>query len=1581
VTSSTSRTPVAADEAFPSLASMRDAHGRLLQRRRESGDTPGFLAEVDSFIRRGQAAGVLLDVDEARSASQSLLDYWANALYRAGSSPPDATLAEFDAALAPELDDTLCPYLGLDAFRPEKHELFFGRQRLVEHLLGQLKDNRLLAVVGPSGSGKSSLVLAGLWPRLKAGGLPGSQNWRYYPPMVPGSNPLRSLARLTQPPGAGTAEWAQRQVEGFQRDPGHLLQLIGERGDVPAVLVVDQFEEVFTLCNDDQVRQAFIDNLLRLVQAPGARHTAILTMRSDFESHVTRLPALQPLFERAQTRVTPMSAGELREAIEKPAERVGLKFREEVVNALLADVLGEPAALPLLQFTLLKLWADRQRNRITWDIYHRTGGGRMALARSADALYEKSLIPEEQVTARRILLRLVRPGEGLEVTSNRIQRETLYRSGEARDRIDRVLDKLIRARLVRLTEGDTPADAQIEVAHEALVRNWPRLVDWLGEERETLRRRLRLTASAEQWKALNKNSGALLRGLPLEEALRYQDLNELETEFVQSSISHEQKKRLSVRVVVATVFVLLATVVAIAGYQWRIAESERAKAEVERANVETEKAKHEAWRTNQERLDEVNKAIAAQEQMRAAEKAREEAVALRKKAELQASLASSRELGAASISSLSVDVELSNMLALYAISEYATDEARNALQRHVQALWGRRMLLSLHGHTGYIEGVAFSPDRRRLATASHDWTAKVWDLISGNELLTLRGHAGRVNGIAFSPDGRRLATASSDRTTRVWDVSSGKELLTLSHAGQVLAVTFSPDGKLVATASSDDSAGLWDSTSGKMIRRLTGHTDNVNNVAFSPNGERIATVSDDRTATVWDVATGKELLTLRGHTEKVHGIAFSPDGKSLATASSDKTARVWDASSGKESHRLAHALRSNGVAFSPDGKRLATASDDKTAKVWDLRTGEAVFTLSDHSEIVNGVAFDPDGSRLATASYDRTTKVWDVVDRHTDKIIGVVYSSDGSRLATASYDQTAKVWDAASGRELLTLRGHTDTVYGVAFSPNGRHLATASFDDTAKVWDALFGRELVTLRGHAGDVNNAAFSENGERIATVSDDRTAKIWDAASGKELRTLRGHAGIVIGLAFSRDGNRLATASFDRTAKVWDVASGKELLTLRGHDSNVWSVAFSPDGKRLATASADRTTGAAKVWDLSSGRELLTIRTGAVYGVAYSPDGTRLATAGPDRTAKVWDAASGRELLTLRAHTDTVYGVAFSPDGSRIATTSGDKTVRIHSLDLRDAVALARSRVTRALTEEECEKYLHKKCDDALALVALGNRLARAGKLESAVPSFRKALGLHKLPPSLTFDAETEARRIAQEERRSTARRLVIEGSNLARAVDVGAAVSSFQMALELDSSMRFDSEMEARRLAAQALVASGRFLAARGDIAGGAARFRDAAKLDTTLKFDPEAEARRLAAPNVIGQGESLARQGKVKEAIAAYGEAQRFDPSLAISATSWNYLCWYGALWGHAPEVLRACEQAVAAEPKDAEYKDSRGVARALVGDMKGAVDDFQAFIAWTKNEKQRSRRQSWVQAIREGKNPFTPDEIKYLLNE
>jgi formylglycine-generating enzyme required for sulfatase activity/energy-coupling factor transporter ATP-binding protein EcfA2 len=526
---------------YISLLSIRDRHKELLQMRRQEED-PAFYPAVTEFMRRAQSSGRYLDDDQERWAVQNLIDYWDNQLFHANiPSPPEILLAEFDPYTEPEIPDDKCPYVGLGTFTISDGPYFFGREDLINDLWQQVQAHRLVAVLGPSGSGKSSVVLAGLLPRLRQGALPGSQLWHIYPAIVPGSAPLTHLTALLQPPDVDLVAWTDDNLEHFQTNPDHLANIINQANETTAVLVIDQFEELFTLCQDEGEREAYLANLLHLVQSSAQRHSLIITMRTDYESQLNKYPAFQAQVAQSLTRVSAMNAGELRDAIEKPADLIGLKFEAGLVDALIREILGEPAALPLLQFALLKLWENRERSRITWEAYRRIGGVLAALEITAEALYN-SMIPEDQITTRRIMMRLVQPSQGLEVTRNRVRRRVLYQAGEAQDRVDRVLEKLIAAQLIHYAQGVIPQDDQLEVAHEALVRNWPRLVEWLDEERIHLRQRHRLTAQAENWADNNENNDLLLRGPALTEAQQFQDYNQLEERYINASLV--EKKRL-----------------------------------------------------------------------------------------------------------------------------------------------------------------------------------------------------------------------------------------------------------------------------------------------------------------------------------------------------------------------------------------------------------------------------------------------------------------------------------------------------------------------------------------------------------------------------------------------------------------------------------------------------------------------------------------------------------------------------------------------------------------------------------------------------------------------------------------------------------------------------------------------------------------------------------------------------------------------------------------------------------------------------------------------------------------------------
>jgi hypothetical protein len=900
---------------FPSLAALRAAHGDMLRLHDDSGETDGFLDQVDTFIRQGRATGTLLDAHGDRWAAQSLLDYWATILYRAGREPPVGSLAEFDPLEAPDLPDSLCPYVGLDAFDESKRGFFFGRRRFIDEWGARLKDSRMLAIVGTAGSGRSSLVLGGLLPALRDGGVPGSQHWRYYPPMVPGPDPLASLARLFQPGGTDAADWIERQVAALQHDPSSLARLAGEVDDEPAVLIVEQFEELFTLCADEQAREAFVDNLVGLIQAPGARHTVILTMLSDLERRVEHLSTFRHHFEQAEVRLTPPSAGELRDAIEQPARLVGLKFDEGVVDELVQDICGEVAALPLLQFSLLKLWEHRERDRVTWAAYRHVGGGRRALERSADDFFQQ-LSSEDQELAKRIVLRMVPPTDGLEGAGTRVRRQVLYGATEDRPRVDSVVRMLVDAHLVRAIGDPTDPDAQVELAHEALTKCWPTLASWLDDQKVAIVARRRLEARAADWRRLGSGRAGLLDAGQVFEAERwlatpeatYVGYDDRVQEFVRASReavnADEQKRRgierarrMGISLVVASIIVAIFVTL---WYQRELSDQKAVAA----ATAQTLEAEKSAASEKQARL-----ALARQQAQQAV------AAALRR---------------------FDDRVDVSMLLVLEAGRLAALGEDRENVLIQGALLDGllskTRLATFLHGHTAAVGALAFSPDRKILASGDANGVIILHDVLSDQVTSQPLRQSTDVRGLAFSPDSTVLVSVGTDGMLTLWDVAAGQAVGSLLAGGDqsVVSVAFSSDGNLLASGSPNGTIILWDIGTREQIGSLlAGPAGPVQSVAFSSDGNLLASGSPNGTIVLWDVGTRQPLGSpFNGRSGLVQSKAFSRDGTSLASGTSTGRIILWDVATRQQlgMQLTGHTGLVQSVAFSPDGKKLASGS-------------------------------------------------------------------------------------------------------------------------------------------------------------------------------------------------------------------------------------------------------------------------------------------------------------------------------------------------------------------------------------------------------------------------------------------------------------------------------------------------------------------------------------------------------------------------------------------------------------------------------------------------------------------------------
>lgn len=1175
----------------------------------------------------------------------------------------------------------LCPYKGLSYFDESDADLFVGREvltaKLTERILSltcsrSSPEMRFLAVVGASGSGKSSLVRAGLIPALRWNGK--SADWQVHV-LTPTAHPVESLASsLTSESQSVSA--TTTLMDDLIRDP-RSLQIFAKRtlqseNNSDLLLVIDQFEELFTLCRSEEERDSFIGNLVAAASDAVGPVFVLITLRADFYAHCANYTQLREALALHQEYIGAMNDDELRQAIEEPARRGRWELEPGLVELLLHDVGHEPGALPLLSHALFETWQRRRARTMTLGGYASSGGVRGAIAETVETVFTDQFTREQQSIARRIFLRLTGLGDETSAADTRRRAtfdELILRPEEA-TATHAVLKALADARLVITNE------ASVEVAHEALIREWPTLRGWIEENRESLRLHRQLTEAALEWSVMEHAPDALYRGARLAQAREWStshdhEMNMLEREFLTASIEVNEREAAERE----------------AQYQ---RELEHAK---KLAEVEGQRAAENKMTARQLR----KRAIYLTGAFGVAIVLALTAVLLGVQAQNARLLATSRELAAASISNLETDPERSILLALKALETRYTIEAEDALHRALQA---SRVQLVVQAHEpGAPAGVDFSPDGKRIVTASTSEITKVFDASTGKLLFSVKGHFA-----TYSPDGKSIATVIADGTVKMWDAAIGKEIPRPNQIDAGIGVDFSPDGSLLATVASGDLPKVWDAKTGKELMTFTGHTDFVGFASFSPDGTRLLTASDDATARIWDIHTGREILKLADHAGWVWYASFSPDEKRIATASGN-TAYLWDANSGRKLFTLAgHKNDIYKVAFSPDSTHLATGGADRKVKLWDVTTGKELFTLSGHSGAIYGIAFSPDGSRLVTAADDGTVRIWELTPSHELATLStpqgssgqIAFNQDGTRLATTDENQSINIWDAHSSKKLITLPSLESQIKDLAFSPDGAHVISAGSDGNVRVLDLAMGTVSRVLSAPTSSVNGIALTQDGKHIATASDDYEAKIWELSSAfagkindKPLLTLDLPSS-VFAVAFDKDGSLLATGIQDGTTRLWNAITGKEVQILRGHNDAVLSVDFDPDGKRIATASRDST---AKVWDIASGKELFTLggHTDAVTSIAYGPDGSRIATASRDGTARLWDSATGEELLTFSGDGSELNDVAFSPDGTRLAI-GGDSGVRIYLLHINDLIALAQTRLTRSLTREECQKYLH-------------------------------------------------------------------------------------------------------------------------------------------------------------------------------------------------------------------------------------------------------------------------------------------------
>lgn len=576
-----------------------------------------------------------------------------------------------------------------------------------------------------------------------------------------------------------------------------------------------------------------------------------------------------------------------------------------------------------------------------------------------------------------------------------------------------------------------------------------------------------------------------------------------------------------------------------------------------------------------------------------------------------------------------------------------------------------RCIRTLAAHSMSVNTCAFSPDGRRLVSASADDTLKIWDAQTGEELLTLAGHSDCLTACAYSPNGLQIVSGSLDRSVRIWEAETGAELASLvGHSGSVEACMYSPDGKRIVSASRDKTLKIWDAQQFHLIRTLTGHKCGVFNCAYSPDGQRIISIASeytfsqsDRAGKIWDAKSGAELASFQLPPHLDISFAYSPDGKTFAISSKEQL-QVWDASSLKQMYTFTDRDWVGDCVYSPDSRYIVWTNLTGVIRLWDITTQMVVHEFM-HTMYVHRCAFAPDGDRLASPASDGTIKIWDLTAEPVMNLAGdgrvpiytVAHSPDGQSVVSGDEDGVLRVWDTRKGIKSIKLAGHSNYIKACVYSPDARQIVSASADQTLRIWNPKTGRVRKVLRGHSDAVSLCAYSPDGHRIVSGSDDGSLRLWDAR-GTKIALLTGHAGTLSACAFSPDGYHLVSCSdtlpvefrTDAVLKLWDASNGEEVFSLSGHSGSVHGCAFAPDGHRIVSGSSDDTL---RIWDVRRGIELVRIPSCYSYAFSFTPDGRRIVF-GSGRTLRVWDAKRATELPPLCGRHWSSEHSTISPDG---------------------------------------------------------------------------------------------------------------------------------------------------------------------------------------------------------------------------------------------------------------------------------------------------------------------------------------------
>jgi WD40 repeat protein/serine/threonine protein kinase len=1156
------------------------------------------------------------------------------------------------------------PYKGLRAFQSADNQDFFGREKLVEKLVNRLKDNhahaRFLAVVGPSGSGKSSLVKAGLIPALWRGDIAGSEHW-FIVEMLPGNNPLdeleAALNRVTTNRIDNLIEQLHQQQDSLLRSVDLILPADGSE----FVLVVDQFEEVFTLVTDEVVRRHFLDLLYTAITAASSRVRIIVTLRADFYDRPLHYPRFGELLRSRMETILPMSAEELELAIMQPTQRNGVIFEQGLVASIVSEVSDQPASLPLLQYALTELFEQRQGQVLTHEAYLKIGRTIGALAKHADELYLE-LDTAGQEATRQLFMRLVTLGEGAEDTRRRVLRSEIMAMTNNPDTMDEIIDTFTAHRLLSLDNDPDTRTPTVELAHEAILREWERLRGWLNDSREDIRLQRQLAVMASDWHESHQDTSFLLPGSRLTQFESWMAHTQLaltkhEHEFLRASI----------------------------------AERERQKA-----------AEHKRKRTlKQLRYSLIGVLLAAVVVAFGLT-----AVALRNANQAQNNFLTAERIRLAAQAQIALDkgedVRIPALFALRSLELGYSPEADAALLTALQRDFSRQVYT---GHRGDgVGSVHFSPDGSHILTTGTDGTARLWDTLAGTEVLRLSGHVGLVTWADFAPTGDFILTSGTDGTVRQWDTTTGHEMRrVLEQDDPIRTFDLSSDGQLLLTGTESGVLKLWQFDQMELVHELLGAGNVVTQAAFSPDGQMLAAGCVDRVICLWDVTTGAEIRRFEGHAASVSGIGFAPDSSIVVSTSADSTTRLWDIESGTEIQRLINSSGAVRTAvFSPNGYLIATGGTDGVIRLWDVATGEEVQQLRGHTGDAGYVAFSPDGQFILSAATDNTARLWEIHHESEPRLFGrpfaaihaaavqmAVLINNNQHIISVVGSGAIQIWDVATRHSIQDMPIDSGGyITDAALVPNLSQVITTSDKGIIRLWNFNNGELLREYRGHEGEINKLTLAADGSRFATAGADNRAFIWSTDATVPLRQFQGHTKSINAIDLSFDNRLVVTGGDDGTVRLWDAETGVEIRQFAMDESVVLSITFSPDGAYILISCDDNT---AQLWDVQTGMIVQTFvgHTASVSVAAFSADGQMVLTGSRDQTVRLWDTTNGAVIRQFVGQAGPILSASLAPDGNLLVVGDPLNTYlwRTH---LEDIIVLTCDKLSSDFTADERRLY---------------------------------------------------------------------------------------------------------------------------------------------------------------------------------------------------------------------------------------------------------------------------------------------------